>query len=95
MDNVEKYLNEAKKYELTGTEDAVAREIMNWSNSLKFVADIVKKGEFDNAVKIVEQVGKVVSKDLLKMVKGLQKGQPVSRPGFIDQKIGKKSTYQR
>lgn len=87
---LEKDINEGKKYELTGTEGDVARILTDWSNSLKYAAGLVVKGEFDNVVKIVEQTGKAVSKDILKMVKGLQKGHAVTRAGFIDQKIGKK-----
>ena len=92
--NLDKYLGEGKKYKLTGSEASVAQELTNWSNSLKYAGDILMTGDFDNAVKIVEQTQKA-TKNLLKLVKGLQKGELVSRAGFIDQKIGKKSTYQR
>lgn len=80
MDLVEKYTREAKKF--TGSEYPVSQEIKIWADSLAWAADQVKQGEFDNALKSLEQIKKVSGK-LITMVKTLKKGKKVSNPGRI------------
>jgi hypothetical protein len=92
MSRIDKYIGEAKQY--TGAEQMLAKEIMIWSDSLKWAAEQLKKAEYDNTLKSLKSTKHAVNmlfSDVKKMQKELAKGN-VYDSGTSNQKYKKRGT---
>ena len=71
MDNIEKYLGEARQ-KWTGNENQVATEIETWKDTMQYAAEQIRKAEFDKAIDALDKVNRVTGK-LLTATKNLKK----------------------